>query len=339
LNAKITFPELFRSSPARDVQRGTSEVDAARSEAEALEVLSSASECEEGGVEDTVDNIPKSKLPPLDTETRYDPDISKVVSEPTISTAPSLYPSFLPYATQHLILTTAQRQLEGCCFDFTAKWLPSLLKEKKWECAEAAELIKWTRTLAKNSGKFPAGALGQVSEALLNEVFASTNVLRHTAVHRLATSAGGIYKMIQSALRLADTLGDVSRAAELESLCLEIGSRIRDMELSKNFLESRLDEQLRVINKKREELDREEREAIATMLKEDQENTSLVASCLEDAVHDIFGRPESDKTDMVNGGRESDGMDHGNEKDKDQDPGLSNGDIGVGKPEDLYLND
>ena len=37
-------------------------------------------------------------------------------------------------------------------------------------------------------------------------------------------------------------LGDDSRAAELENLHLEIGSRIRDMELNKNFLENRLDE-------------------------------------------------------------------------------------------------
>jgi hypothetical protein len=44
LQAKIAFPEPFRSSPARDVQRSASEVDAARSEAEALEVLSSAGE-------------------------------------------------------------------------------------------------------------------------------------------------------------------------------------------------------------------------------------------------------------------------------------------------------
>jgi hypothetical protein len=144
------------------------------------------------------------------------------------------------------------------------------LKEKKWEYPEAAELIKWTRTLAKHSGKVPAGAIWKVSEAPLSKVFSSTDVLRHTAVHRLVTSARGIEKMIQSASRLANALGDSPRAAELEKLCLEMGSRIRDMELNKNFLENRLDEQLQAINKKREEFDREEKEAIETMLSEDQ---------------------------------------------------------------------
>jgi hypothetical protein len=70
LQAKITFPELFRSSPARDVQRSASEVDAARSEAEALEVLSSASEQGGAGMGDTVDDVPQSKLPLSDAKIR-----------------------------------------------------------------------------------------------------------------------------------------------------------------------------------------------------------------------------------------------------------------------------
>ncbi|KAK3048632.1 hypothetical protein LTS18_012895, partial [Coniosporium uncinatum] len=37
LQAKVEFPELFRTSPARDVQRTRSENNAARTEAEALE--------------------------------------------------------------------------------------------------------------------------------------------------------------------------------------------------------------------------------------------------------------------------------------------------------------
>jgi hypothetical protein len=39
IQAKIAFPELFQVTPARDVQRATSENEAARSEAEALDEL------------------------------------------------------------------------------------------------------------------------------------------------------------------------------------------------------------------------------------------------------------------------------------------------------------
>jgi len=190
----------------------------------------------------------------------------KLALQPAVKIAPSLYPSYLLYKIQYLILIIAQRQLEECCFDFAAKWLPSLLEEHKWDCAEAVELTKWTRALAKRCDKVAPSAIDNGSEAPLKEVFFSTNVLRHTAVHRLPTTARGIYKMIQSASRLVQTLGDYSRAIELENLHLEIGSRIRDIELNKNFLENRLDEQLQAISEQRAELDRREREAIATML-------------------------------------------------------------------------
>ncbi|KAF8540206.1 hypothetical protein BDD12DRAFT_880863 [Trichophaea hybrida] len=257
LKAKIAFPEL---SPARDVQRNESENDAARSAAEAIEELTSASDVKD-----------------LAMITRMI-TFQRAILEPAAKIAPSLYPSYLPYKIQYLILTIAQRQLE--------------------------------ETLAKRCDKVPTSAVDNGSEAPLKEVFFSTNVLRHTAVHRLPTTARGIHKMIQSASRLAQTLGDHSRAAELENPHLEIGSRIRDMELNKNFLENRLDEQLQAISEQRAELDRKEREAIATMLQKDQENKLLIGSFLEDAVNITFGRPDEigpvESTNMVNDAHESD---------------------------------
>jgi Zn-dependent M16 (insulinase) family peptidase len=75
LKAKIAFPELFQTSPARDVQRNASENDAARSVAEALEELTSTSERGGLGDDHEDDNVPESKLPHiLHITTRVDPD-------------------------------------------------------------------------------------------------------------------------------------------------------------------------------------------------------------------------------------------------------------------------
>ena len=60
------------------------------------------------------------------------------------------------------------------------------------------------------------------------------------------------------------------------------------MEINKNFLENRLDEQLRAISEQRAELDRMEQEAIATMLKDDQENKILIGSFLEASCREAF---------------------------------------------------
>jgi hypothetical protein len=139
--------------------------------------------------------------------------------------------------------------------------------------------------------------------------------------------------MIQSASRLARTLGDHSRAVELENLHLELGSRIRDMELNKNFLENRLDEQLQAISEQRAELDRKEKEAIATMLQEDQENKLLIGSFLEGAVKIAFGRPVVgvvESMNIVNDAQESDGNDE-NEHENMVEPGIVNGSTDAGK--------
>jgi hypothetical protein len=60
------------------------------------------------------------------------------------------------------------------------------------------------------------------------------------------------------------------------------------MEINKNFFENRLDEQLRAISEQRAELDRQEQEAIATMLKDDQENKILIGSFLEASCRETF---------------------------------------------------
>jgi hypothetical protein len=109
------------------------------------------------------------------------------------------------------------------------------------------------------------------------------------------------------------------------------------MELSKNFLENMLDEQLRAINKQRAELDRQEEDAIATMLKEDQENKLLIGSFLEDAVKNTVGRPEVESvesTNMLNAAHDGDEVDEDDEYENVMEPELSNG-IGTGKSANL----
>ncbi len=55
----------------------------------------------------------------------------------------------------------------------------------------------------------------------------------------------------------------------------------KDTKLNTNFLENRLDEQLRMIRELREELDRKETEATASMFREDIVNKLLIGSILE----------------------------------------------------------
>lgn len=91
-----------------------------------------------------------------------------------------------------------------------------------------------------------------------------------------------------SAIQLATTLGDSTRAATLELVERELDSHIKDMQLNKNFLENRLDQQLKAISEQHAELDRKEVEVVAVMVREDLENKKLVGSIMKTAVEEAF---------------------------------------------------
>ncbi|KAI1848975.1 hypothetical protein JX265_001306 [Neoarthrinium moseri] len=285
IRAKLEFPELFQVSPEQHAMREESELDAARSMSEALEDIAEAEDTEEVEVDGLVYEIKNSEdeatpagavLPPM----------------------PSLYPSFIPYKAQHLILNEAQRLLEESCFDFAQRWIPQLLEDKKCEAPCAIELTEWVRLLAHRVGKLPQGAIDQ-GELRAKEILFATSNLRHSAVHRLSTSARGIRDLIKSGVELASMLQDHARALQLEDFCREIDNSIQAMELNKNDLKNNTTTALQVLQKQREELDRQETEIFARMIKDDEENKGIIGSLLEDSVNRILNRGVENETALA----------------------------------------
>ncbi|KAF3400327.1 hypothetical protein DPV78_006084 [Talaromyces pinophilus] len=153
VKAKLEFPELFHSSPARDAQRATSKNDAARSVAEALEEVASQEDNSKSYEEqEALDNAIQNSN---NVQLVFDED-STPKEQPLHNI--SLYPTFFPYRAQHAILSKVQSVLADCCFEFVCKWQPSILEDRAWDCAAAVELTKWTRMLAKKAEKFPEHA-------------------------------------------------------------------------------------------------------------------------------------------------------------------------------------
>lgn len=132
-----------------------------------------------------------------------------------------------------------------------------------------------------------------MSGVTVQSALVSTHQLRHTAVHRLRTTARGISRLLESAVGLAEALNDVPRAAQLEELKSELDGKIKAMEMSKNVLEDRAAAGLEEIRRQREELDRQEKQIVLDMLTEDREYKDLVGKLLVASVKDIF----EDRTD------------------------------------------
>lgn len=161
---------------------------------------------------------------------------------------------------------------------------------------------------------FPAELGTPEAQGLLMAV----SKLRHTAVHRLPTTARGISQLLESALKLARVLGDDWRATQLEELWSDVNSKIKAMELNKNVLEDMASNELRRIHQKRAELDMMEAEVIQKMLTDDMDNKALIGRLLEESVHDIFSKKEDMKE---NNGKKEDWEDEGTEEEAYHTPG------------------
>lgn len=275
LKAKLNFPDLFQVSAVRSLQRDASEQHAAQSEAETFDKISLANE---NGEEDDVDVDDNWK-----PEDRVVADTSTHLS----GGVPSLYPTYLVYQVQHKLLNKVQALLEQSCYSWAKKWVPGLLEEQNWTCAEAVELLKWSKALPKRFGKLNTDATALESSGALKETLKATHMLRHAAVHRVPTSAKGIEKMLKSALNLAKALRDTRTGFKIEHILKDFQERVAAIELYKNQLENQLDEELCDIQEQRAALDRREKEAKANMIVRDHEHTTKLSWLIESSFAEI----------------------------------------------------
>ncbi|KAI0430475.1 hypothetical protein F5Y09DRAFT_331045 [Xylaria sp. FL1042] len=154
------------------------------------------------------------------------------------SAIPSLFPVYLPLRTQHRILTKVQGILEDACFDFGQRIMPD------------SELLE----KVDNTGEPLAKLLTSVAN------------IRHTAVHRIYISAGGLGQLLLNADTFAAPLRDTTRLKSLTEVRRNIQQTIEELERNKHLLTSKLGETLKNIAAKRAGLDRIEEMALADMM-------------------------------------------------------------------------
>ncbi|KAE8152853.1 hypothetical protein BDV25DRAFT_150482 [Aspergillus avenaceus] len=298
MKAETEFPDLYVSYPERESKHNAVEHEAARSAAEALHDVVSGSE--EGEIREvkeapapTVEKASGVDMVDKEVETgmRRNPVVSKSVDCDLVPTGmtplPPLYPSYFPYHAQHFVLSTVQRVLEECFFDFARKWVPLEVERNGWDCAAAVELTKWTKLLTTWLPRLPQGSL-RLEGVDLDTLLSTVSQIRHTAVHRLPTTARGLGAMILSAKTLAGALKDSLRVDKLGELYSDIQIKTKVMEMNKDALEGTLFCDLAAIQLQREELNRRERELMAQVAKSDQENKLLMGFLVEQSLRRIF---------------------------------------------------
>ncbi|KAL7660787.1 hypothetical protein ACMYSQ_000230 [Aspergillus niger] len=301
--AEAYFPGLFEPCPVRQTQNAALEQEASRSNEEVLEVISQSyeeqgSEGEEGRGEVVAVPAPAPTnihfAQEVKAEQGDDSDETLTPERPTAS----LFPLYLPYHAQHRILTNVQQVLEECIFEFMRRWLPENLERNGWDCAAAVELTKWTRPPFKWTSQIPESAF-HPTDLKLESILLKVVQIRHTAVHRLPTTARGVCDFVGIAKKLAETLGDSLRTSQLENLHHDLQEKIQILEFNKNVLEENLACQLRNIEAERELLNCREERLRAKTVEDDRENKLMMGLLLEESLEQIFktegAQPETEQ--------------------------------------------
>jgi hypothetical protein len=193
-----------------------------------------------------------------------------------------LHPVYVPFKAQHQILTRVQSILEECCMHFGNSWVPELMQAQKWEEVESIELTRWIKEFSKHAKNLPPGATKAKDAESLVQTLLATSSLRHSAVHRLPTSAVGILKMVDAALAFTEVLQDTERATKVWKIKNEVAVMIEDVVQHQNLLERKLSEQLEDLATRKAEIDELERLAIEDMVKSDKNYRTAVGSAIQE---------------------------------------------------------
>lgn len=194
---------------------------------------------------------------------------------------PRLHPVYLPYKTQHRILVPVQILLEECCLEFGNSWVPDLMEAQNWNEAESIELTQWTKSFKKYAKSLPPSAIRPVPGKSIADVLFGTSTLRHSAVHRLPTSAAGILNMLSAAINFAEALNDSKRAAKVAEIKTQLEASVEEIVQHQNLLERKLTDQFEDIARRRAELDELERLTVEEMLAADKKQRTEVGSAFE----------------------------------------------------------
>jgi len=296
LKAKNRFPELFAPSTAKGPVRQAPKAETARlKEGEIRDTAQHRQESIQEGVQiGWTTDTGGGKRWPLDAvelTTKKLPVIVETCVEPIYPTAnrsnhmPPLYPAYLPFRTQHRVLTKVQLILEQACFEFAQQAMPEVLIRRQWDCPESAELDAWAKEFLKHRSQFASKDTNIANP--LDNLYRSIINIRHTVVHRLRVSAKEVEEFIHNAELLATLLGDKARLSLLTKFRQHTQSTIEELERNKHILSSKLVETLESITMQRAGLNHFEKAAISEIAKEDTEYQMIAGAKLEQAVESL----------------------------------------------------
>ena len=194
----------------------------------------------------------------------------------------------IPFANQHSILAGILKILEKTRYNFTRVWLPNILEQKGWDCAHAAELTRWTRTLKAQKDGLPAETFKEESDPFSKDQICMLDELRHTTVHRKRITLPELKKLMTAAEGLTQNLFAFRPTAKIRTIRQAILQARDDLVQDREDPESELHLHLRSVQQKIEDLKMEERSVLGQIEADKIASRNEAILRLEETVHLAF---------------------------------------------------
>ncbi|SCO54675.1 uncharacterized protein FFNC_15620 [Fusarium fujikuroi] len=249
--ASERFPNLFEPSTAQTAARNILEAEAAKSEQAALEDIIQTQWADSQGALEWAEV----------TAALHDASNSITESE---AGSLSLFPVYLPFPIEHMLMEKLQKTLELACYDFGTRALPDILRKRGWECPESVELSKWA------------------------ELFGREGSMRGKVDRDLPKGLLRLERFLTDAEELAGILGDTVHAKAISQLRSDAQSALVELTQNKHFIQRQLEHAQEEIAKKRAKLDQEEQEVLRCIAKEDKKYRMMAGDRLQNAL-DLMG--------------------------------------------------
>ncbi|KAF5265334.1 hypothetical protein FOXYS1_3848 [Fusarium oxysporum] len=265
--ARQRFPDLFEPSTAQNIARTQLEAEATRTEQAALK-----------GIEETHSDD-NQDIHDLQAATTAVHDASDSTAS-DIAGSSLLFPVYLPFPTEHLLMEKLQKVLETACYEYGVRELSSIVQHRDWDCSESVELNQWAELLG-HEGNLKRLGTGKARKELLRSIAQ----IRHTAVHRLRTNSRGLEQFLADAEDLARILGVNIYTQVISQMRIEAQSTLTELAQNKQFIQLQLEKAQEEIAKQRAELDQKEQENLRRMEREDKRYRAMAGQRLQQALN------------------------------------------------------
>jgi hypothetical protein len=183
---------------------------------------------------------------------------------------------YLPFSSQHKLVTFLQDVLEGACFAYGQRKLLKLLRERGWDCVEAVPLRTWMNQLA--------GMQYSSNTVPSKHLLESVDSIQDTAVNRTPISSSAMRKLLDDAVELTKILETKDHGDIIRKVRLDIRKTIESLSRGEQEAEDRQEKKLKMIAEERNKLDERE----AEVRKNEEKNKTECRKSAESEVIEVL---------------------------------------------------